>query len=308
MKKINIGQIVCLVCLLFAFILFDANSLVSHASPDEKYNFTIEYKDGQIPIEAAHFSLYKLGEIKDNKVSLSDEFKSYPIDFNDISKLNDYALSLSTYVKKDKLKASASGKIDKNGLLKLGLDKGLYLVVGDDILKDAYSYKTSPYFIRVPEDTISYPKIKKDKISKKQSQLKLIKLWKDEGNEDKRPKKIQVELYENGKFKERVSLSEDNNWQYVWDNLSPESSFFICETREENYDYDVKLEREADSFILTNIYKQRRKTIEKNPNPPDKKIPQTGQDFMPILVLAGLGVVFIGLGYIKEKRRGFNEK
>lgn len=49
---------------------------------------------------------------------------------------------------------------------------------------------------------------------------KVLKVWRDDGNEEKRPEQIVVQLLRDGEVYDTVTLSNDNNWRYTWPELS----------------------------------------------------------------------------------------
>ncbi|MFR9098501.1 MAG: Cna B-type domain-containing protein [Anaerostipes hadrus] len=50
---------------------------------------------------------------------------------------------------------------------------------------------------------------------------KVAKVWQDSNNKyQKRPENITVQLLRDGEVYQEVQLSEDNNWQYAWNDLS----------------------------------------------------------------------------------------
>lgn len=320
MNKLNKSKLVCLFVLLFSFISNFQNIYASNnINSPEQIDFTISYTDGSYGIKDAEFSIYKIGNIdKNNNISLSEDFSKYPIgdgQANEI-KWNEYANTLKGYIKKDKIKEFCKGKTDDKGLLNVKVTKGLYLIVGEDLFTDSYKYITNPFFVLLPErdeetgkyldKSTAYPKFSKEKLLRKKIDLDVLKVWDDDGYENKRPSFIEVELLGNGKSKESVKLNKDNNWTYVWKNLDSSISWTVVEKNVDRKRYQVKVKNYENSFVITNIY-----TPPYTPpdNPPKKPpmLPQTGQLWWPVYFLSGMGIISIVIGYIKEKGRRTKE-
>ncbi|MFP5528099.1 Cna B-type domain-containing protein [Peptococcus simiae] len=316
MEKLNKSRIVCLLILLFSFIL---NFNPVHASTEslEHIDFTISYKDQGKKIKGIEFMVYRIANLDNQgKISLTDEFKKYPIEINNknVAYWNDYANTIKGYVKRDKINPLSKKNTDSNGEVSFILDKGVYLVIGEDFKAKEYLYKTNPYIVMLPEiekesgkvlyKTISRPKFTKEKITNNKIDLDVLKVWNDSGRESERPSFITVDLLENGKLKDSIRLSKENNWTHTWKNLDPDSSYLVIEKNVDDK-YKVRVESYGKSFTITN-------TIDIPPTYPPKKpprIPQTGQLWWPVYLLSALGIVSISIGYAKEKRKGeCNEK
>lgn len=317
MKGMNKRKLVCFFVLLFSFILNFQNIYASNiTNSPEQIDFTISYTDGSIKIQGAEFNIYKIGNIdKNNNISLCEEFKKYPIKDNKFSEsqLNEYANTLKGYVKKDNVKPLYKGKTDKNGLLNTKLQKGLYLIVGEDLVTEKYKYVTSPFIVLLPEldketgkylnKTTAYPKFTKEENLKNKINIDVLKVWDDDGYENKRPSFIEVCLLADGKLKENVKLNKKNNWTYVWKNLDPGISWAVVEKNVNKDIYRVKVTNYENSFVITNIYIPPYTPPNNLPKKPPM-IPQTGQLWLPVYLLSGLGIVSIVIGYIKEKKEG----
>lgn len=298
---------ILIVCLLFALCF---SLVLPKSCANQKFiiDFNISYLDDSKGIERAEFNLYKIGELdNDFNIKINKKFKAYPIDFNlsDSQSINDYAESLKAYIKRDKIKEDFKEKTNKDGQINLKLEKGLYLVVGENLRIGEYKYKTSPFIAILPEfdkvkgsylkKTTLHPKYSKEKILKKYTKISVLKIWDDMSYEDKRPSYIDVILYENSKEKASVRLSKANNWRHTWEKLNPESSWTVIEKDAQNRKYKVKTEYYGDSFTITNIYNP--------PERPEKKppiIPHTGRSYLPIYILSALGIVSILFGYLKK--------
>lgn len=119
------------------------------------------------------------------------------------------------------------------------------------------------------------------------------KRWSDTGYENKRPASVTVELLKDGEVYDTVLLDADGGWKYTWDELprydadGNEISWTLREVSVKGYTASVT--QTGDIFVLTNTY--------------DKtKLPQTGQLWwpVPLLAAAGLGLICVGLSMRKR--------
>lgn len=306
-KKIN-----SLYLLLFLFILILVKPN-SHAinNNERGINYTINLEYSGERLENQEISIYRIGEFtKDNKLILDDFYKNYPIDLSDIKirNVNEYVNLFTGYILKDKIDPTYIDKTDNNGNINLKLKRGLYLIRSEDLKKDGFIYRINPYLINLPEidpkdlkeiyNTISFPKISKDRISDKKINIDLLKIWEDKEYEDKRPNNVEIDLLEDGKIKDTISLSQKNNWTYSWNNLKSTSTYNIVEKNIDKKVYKVKIQRENNLFTLTNTYIHPKLDKEKG-----EKIPYTGQLLWPIYLLSLLGIIFIIIGFLNERMR-----
>ena len=122
---------------------------------------------------------------------------------------------------------------------------------------------------------------------------KVQKVWKDDGNEEKRPEKIAVQLLENGTVVDTVTLSKENNWEYTWENLDGCSRWQVAEANVPD-GYTVAIAQEGTVFIMTNT----------RPSEPPPKLPQTGMLWWPVPALACGGLLLIVAGLVVRRRQG----
>lgn len=331
MKNRLKSQIVCLLCLLFS--LLSLTQLVYADEASGESTLTLSYKDSSEEVSGAQFFLYKLGTLsKDGELVLEKVFKDYPINLKQIdqSEWNEYANTLKTYIKKDKVLEDAKIVTNVSGVATATLKNGLYLIVGEDLQKNGHTYKTSPFIVALPKldkETGTYfytvnarPKFSKEGVppSSSSRSLHVLKVWEDEGHKDKRPTFIEVDLLENGEVKETVILDKNNNWRYAWNHLSPFSTWTVVEKNLDKEKYSLKIKEEGFSIILTNTYlppsppenpptkTPPTPTPPKPPSPPKvpPSIPQTGQLWWPVYLLSGLGSILIFIGLIRERKKG----
>lgn len=123
------------------------------------------------------------------------------------------------------------------------------------------------------------------------------KRWDDAGYTSRRPSSVTVELYCDSQLYDTVTLSTENGWRYIWENLPAKDSVGRPHTwtlREQPVGgYESAIQEEGDTFLVRNSYK-------------GKKLPQTGQLWwpVPVLVCGGLALLAAGLFLKKRQRHG----
>lgn len=306
-----------LMCLILSFIIFPSKILASSEFDANKdVEFTIDYQNEGKRLSNAEFDIYKVADVdKDLNIKLTEEFSKYPVDLTKLNQdgWNDYALTLKGYVQSDGVEPVTRGTTDPNGIYKTKLKAGLYLVIGKNLTLDNYIYESSPFLVLLPNveketgtwnyEVISKPKTTRNEKIIKEVSKKVIKIWKDKGFENLRPKEIEIELLGNGKLRETIVLSEKNNWQHTWHKLDESVNWTLVEKDVDKGKYKVSISEEGDTFIVENNYIPP-KTSPKKPKEP---LPQTGQLWWPVYALVGLGSIMIVLGFIQNRRKRVDE-
>lgn len=156
-------------------------------------------------------------------------------------------------------------------------------------------------------------------------QRQVLKVWEDDGNEDARPASITVDLLRDGAVYDTVTLSAANNWRTTWRDLSADSQWQLVE-REGGGNYQVSVSLEGVTFVVTNTYLEEIENPDtplvdlpdgpetpgdsgpggpedpsdvvdiEDPDVPLASLPQTGQLWWPVPLLAAAGVVLFCIG------------
>ena len=319
MKKIIKLFIVFFFALFFSAHFTYALEYVTNRTPEIDFSkesyLTINFKthDG-IPLYEAEFRLYKVADFVENgKMVISQEFADYPIDFNEVSEEEWLELPtlFNSFIDKNEIAPLKTGITDEEGNLNFGeCEKGLYLVRSKPHVQDIYLYTPTDFFVTLPNlvdddwvyDVKSEPKYLLEDYDNLIN-IEVIKVWEDKGYEENRPKEIVVSLLkgheDTNEYKEykEITLNDENNWTYTWENLDGAYDFKIKELYI-NINYETTIKREGNTFIIVNKYKE--PTY-------DPILPNTGQLWWPVPILIGSGLIFISLGFIinrskKEKR------
>ncbi|MGN0133495.1 MAG: Cna B-type domain-containing protein, partial [Anaerotignum sp.] len=210
---------------------------------DADVSLTIRFKHGSDPIAGAFFELYRVADVSaSGKYTLSGDFEDYPVSLKNLNSAQwrELANTLSGYAQRDDLTALDSGKTSAKGTLvfpnkQKSLKPGLYLVVGQRLEQGRYTYTPEPFLVCLPGvepngdvrdyDVVVNPKYDRDYEEpgvpgSSEITRKVLKVWKDNGNEKNRPQKITVQLLRDGKVYDTVTLNAQNNWRYTWSGLS----------------------------------------------------------------------------------------
>lgn len=345
MNKIKKILPLFLMCLIISLMIFPLDALASSDFDIDKYvQFIIDYQNDGKKLSNADFDIYKVADVdKDLNIKLTEKFSKYPVDLTKLNQeaWNDYALTLKGYVQRDGLKALVTGTTDVNGIYKTRLKAGLYLVIGKKLTLDNYIYESGPFLVLLPDveketgtwnyEVVSKPKTRREEKNIKEISKKVIKIWKDKGYENFRPKEVEIELLGNGKVKETIVLSEKNNWRHTWHKLDASVNWTVAEKSVDKGKYKVMIWEDWNTFFVENTCIPPKTLPGKPPKvPPEmppktalkvpletqpeitsketkQHLPQTGQLWWPVYTLVGLGSVMIVLGFIQNRRKKVDE-
>lgn len=338
-------------CLLILAMLLPGRVMASAGIDSARdSSLTINFHDGDTPIAGADFDLYLVAEMNEQgDYELVDDFRRVSVNLEDLDSdaLLELASTLTAYIDLFRIQPVRSGSTDEQGLLKFeGLQPGLYLVRGYAHEQDGKIYTSVPFLVYLPwydaaagewiYDLELSPKFESepDEPDEEPVKIKVLKVWKDDGNEAERPDEIIVHLLCDGEIYDTVILSEENNWRYTWENLPGGHIWTVVEEVPDGY--TVIITRQGITFVITNS-----KPDDDNPppsppptptppvtppptTPPDEPtptptpgeptptptptppvgppdLPQTGQLWWPVALLAGAGIILFLIGFIRNR-------
>lgn len=311
-----------------------------NASSD--YSLTVQFDTDLGPVAGSEFKIYyamssdgKLyGDFADLKVEVGD--------LNSSENLNDLAYTLASYTESGFSEPIFEANTDALGSVAFSdLSAGIYLVTGSSAQINDILYTPKPFVIRIPGFTVDgetvsdvVAKVKYDRqvITPEPISRTVAKVWDDSDN-DARPKSVTVQLLENGKVYDEVTLSSSNNWTYTWDTLASESDWQVIEVDVPD-DYTVTITLDGTVFTVENKNDKHipptsepdndsddsnkdpsqsenpsdpqnssnlqnssdLKTPPSSQNPP--KLPQTGQLWWPVPVLIASGILLLIIGVL----------
>ena len=236
------------------------------------------------PVSNMQVSLYR---VADENYNLVDSFSQYSIDLK--QDVQGAANALENRILMDGIEADASGFSDSLGNASFsGLESGIYLVVGKEVLQDGVFYMPQVSLVSLSGDLSVDLKYE---TSEKPNRIHVLKVWKRDSKKS-RPKSIEVCLLRSdGIVVDRVVLNSDNQWSTTWDNLSTLYTYRVMETSVPS-GYKESCSREKDTIILTNTGNYTDKVEDKK----DEELPNSGQLWWPVPVLLFVGLVLFGLG------------
>lgn len=239
--------------------------------------------DVSCPVSNMQVSLYR---VADENYNLVDSFSRYSIDLK--QDVQGAANALENRILMDGIEADACVTSDSSGKASFsGLESGIYLVVGKEVLQDGVFYMPQVSLVSLTGDLSVDLKVE---TSVKPSRIHVLKVWKKD-NKKSRPKSIEVCLLRSdGIVVDRVVLNSDNQWSTTWDNLSTSYTYSVMETSVP-FGYKESCTREKDTIVLTNTGSDKYRVEKK-----DEVLPNSGQLWWPVPVLLFVGLVLFGLG------------
>lgn len=269
------------------------------------------------------WNIYYAGSLNDDKFVLGGAFSEYRITHGDLSAetLTKAASTLENYAVLHNITPDASGTTDADGVIRFdNLNAGFYLVSGSKLKIENGTYTPAPMLIEISESAIDidvYPKFSYyDVLDAEIERFRVRKIWEnDEQFPTDRAEEINVDIYCNSVLKETVTLSEKNDWTYNW-TAQPGDTWRVLESdipanytvayRSNNSQY-VIINTHDSSVITTTtapvttsgskITSTTAKATSTTTGKTGGKLPQTGQLWWPVPVLALGGMIFVGIGF-----------
>ena len=305
--------ILFVICILSVFLPL---CIKTNASEEISASLTLNYEAGK-----TEFFLYQIASFSENgKFEVTAPFDDYVKKINGLDRLEELdgegwrtlANTLENCVLEKKIKPMDTKESDDKGSVSwINISKGLYLILGEQTKDEKYIYTPSPVLVTVPNrdadgawdchPVIVHNKLDKKEIGKKTS-LEVVKVWKDSGNKEKRPSDVKINLYKDGKIYDTVTLNAKNNWKYKWKGLSADHKWTVGEKDVPEF-YRVEYSKEGSKVYVINHYRTPDEVLyPDSPKPEkDKTLPQTGQLWWPVPILAVLGMTAFLIGWIKRK-------
>ncbi len=281
----------------------------------QKTSVSVYFTENGKGISPVNFRIYRVADMdKNGEFTLTGDFRSYPVSLKDMNSSKWRALSqtLDAYVQRDQLQPLKTGITGTYGSVTFSdLAVGLYLITGDSHTEGNTIYTPEPMLVSLPNLTSknewNYNVTVYCKYDKETTpglvQRKVQKVWSDDGNQHKRPESISVQLLENGNVADTVTLSSENNWEYIWKDLNGSSRWAVVE-KDTPDGYTVSVVQEGITFIMTNTYPE-----DSMPPTAPPKLPQTGMLWWPVPLLLCAGLILTAAGFfIEKKRRNTDEK
>lgn len=268
-----------LLCRALALLLAAAALCFSPvgAGAEDVGTLTVSY-----PVEGTVYHLYQVGSLKNGEIKLDAAFGRVDT--------SDFAAAAKTMADMVKLTGAArelqSAAVTDGKAVFQGLPMGVYLVLGDSSQLDGVSYWPTPFLLSVPQKSEAGAYVwEVSAVGKKEMDMDIsvVKRWVGD-LVIYRPTGVTVRLMRNGKiYGHPVVLNYTNFWRYMWEDLPPDNWYV---TEDANPRYTTTITRQGNTFVITNTW---------------KRIPQTGQLWWPVSVLALAGIVLICLGLLRRR-------
>lgn len=320
-KFLKIKKLDKFICLCIVIMLFPLH--VFAASENDETGLTIKY-----PVGDVYFTFYKVADFSEYGVfELVSPFDIYADEITDLENLEkapeemtteswvNLAYTLESYVVSERIPYDFIERTSDSGRIAVeNIDKGLYLIIGEQSESEGKVYTPAPVLITVPnrdeegmwDDQVVLDYTGKVSIKEIYDEYTVRKDWIDDGYESKRPEQIKVDLYmvsEDGSgelYDHDVTLNEDNNWTYTWANL-PAGYKWIVYENDVPENYTVSNQVDGNKLILVNTYDEPG-TPDTPTSPPGGRVPQTGQLWWPVPFLTIFGIAFFAIGWVRRKR------
>lgn len=255
-----------LCCLVLSILMLCLCASVFTVYGVQTQKITVDYSTSEEKLDGAVFHVYRLGEVKGNRIIPNDTFSPYRInlDVSDTEKMTSLAYTVSAYILRDDITPLYTDTSDKNGIVDFdgaAFETGAYIIMADKHRQNESTYFCDPTLFILPygnKDTVIIkPKYEviPDNTETVSVSYKVLKAWLGTDYGGEKPVEIEVELLRDGDIYDTVVLNESNNWRFQWDDLSA----FYHWTVAEKYvvdGYVVSLSRYERSFLLTNSVKK----------------------------------------------------
>ena len=246
------------------------------AGADNAGTLTISY-----PLEDTVYHIYRVGSLKNGGIVMEGAFQAVDT--------SDYAAAASVMAKMVQAGAAqelAKAKVENGKAEFRNLPMAVYLIVGDPGELNGVQYWPTPFLLSVPQKNENGTFLWSVSVEGKKEMsmdISVVKRWQGDLI-IYRPTSVTVHLMRNGvAYGDPVVLNYVNRWSYMWENLPPDNYYV---TEDVNPRYTAAITREGNTFIVTNTW---------------KKIPQTGQLWWPVSVLALAGLVLLCIGLARRR-------
>lgn len=284
----------CLACIL---ILGCPISCMA-ASTDCKLTVKLEDKEKN-PVDGLRTSICKVADIIGTDYVPAEDFADSGISI--VSIVNnpsaEAANTVYQYVIDNQVASRTSDSVNGEVVFH-SLNQAIWLV----FCEEEQSYSFNPFLVFLPQtigrevqyEVISEPKLEENQ--QNQRSIYVVKQWKDSDNaRGARPDTITIHLKRDNKTVASANLSDENGWSYTFAKLPKDGQYSVEEETVENYDVEYNGDAE-NGFVITNTYHT------------GGKLPQTGQLWWPITLIAIAGVSFVILGIIELRDKKDEKK
>ncbi len=150
-KVLHRSSVACFVCIIMSILVAFLSTF--KASADSVGSLTLDCHYGDEKVENMSWSIYKIGERDiSGGFAIDDAFSSTGVALDDLSAsaVQTDADTLAAYVSENGVTALATAYTNEDGLASFSeLDYGIYLVIGQSVLQNEYTFTASPSIIEI---------------------------------------------------------------------------------------------------------------------------------------------------------------
>lgn len=325
-KRIFVSMIMCLSLLLMPCTIHAASTVDAVepicVSTECSLNMTYSYDKSTFPGITA--KIYKIANVsEDFQYTLTSDFSDCGLSLNGIQSVSEWNIirsTLETYIETYRPESYETAVTDNNGQVHFEkLQTGMYLIMPVRVTQNGFRYYFASALFSLPnldaDGTWNYevaarPKTEATEPSGSDKQYKVLKLWKDEDNESRRPESVEVDILRDGQTVKTVTLSDQNNWSYSWIAEDDDSVWKVTE-RNVPYGYVMTVEERTATFVIINSLTQEHEQPEEPESPeepgmPDNPVvPITGDTMnfgLYVMLICVSGILLVLLGVAGKRR------
>ncbi len=313
MKKRATGWLSFFLCLCFLLCPLKANASSTDQAngfinTDQACTLDLTYSFDTLLFSDVHVALYQVATVsRDFQYTATKAFTACGLNFNGVvsqSEWNTIRSTLDNYIAASGVTPVCTQQTNADGnVIFTDLEPGLYLTSAVQVTHDGFRYYFASVLSALPnlneENSWEYDVSAKckpdvDNPTGEDIAYKVLKLWKDDGKEEKRTESIEIEIIKDGKTVKTVVLSDDNDWSFSW---YAEDDGSVWSVTEKNIPkgYTMTVEKNLTTFTVINSLP---------PPPPD--IPQTGDTFnigLYVVLMCLSGTALILLTVTKRRKQ-----
>lgn len=298
-----------MLCLILAIALFACTVSVSAMEPvdtERPASLTLQYRRGEECFEGLTVKTYRIADVyADGTFQLCGAFRDYPISIYGITTAAEWktvAATLDAYTAGDAIAPDLAAETDSEGKVAFeDISAGMYLTLGIRVENEGVVTIFETFLTVIPQtteeghnyDITAYPKCSIYEPTPDEVEYKVIKQWKDGGNDDKRPEFIEIDILCDGEKVRQEKLSTENDWSYSWSAPDNGAKWQAVE-RNVPDGYTVTVSEKGSTIVVTNSY-------EGNAEKP----PQTGDSFVIlhyVIPMAVSGAVILILAVCRRRK------